>query len=45
MTFDDFKKLTRRRTTVADILAMPGSKNIELPIPPLRDLPRIADLA
>ena len=45
MTFDDYKKLTRRRTKIADLLAMPGVENSELHIPPVRDLPRAADLS
>jgi prevent-host-death family protein len=45
MTFDDYKKLTRRLTKIADLLAMPGIENSELHIPAVHDLPRAADLS
>ena len=45
LTFDEYKKLTCGRTKIADLLAMPGIEDIELEIPPLRDLPQAADLS
>ena len=45
LTFDDYKKITGGRTKIADLLAMPGIENIELDIPPLRDLAHPADLS
>ena len=45
LTFDEYKKITGRRTKIADLLAMPGIEDIELDIPPLRDLARPADLS
>lgn len=44
LTFDEYKKLTGGRSKIADLLAMPGSEEIELEIPPLRDLAQPADL-
>jgi hypothetical protein len=43
-TFDEYKKITGGRTKIADLLAMPGIEEIELDIPPLRDLAQAADL-
>ncbi len=45
LTFDEYKKITGGRTKIADLLAMPGIDDIELEIPPLRDLARPADLS
>jgi prevent-host-death family protein len=45
LTFDDYKKITGGRTKIADLLAMPGIEDIELDIPPLRDLAHPADLS
>jgi prevent-host-death family protein len=44
LTFDEYKKITGGRTRIADLLAMPGIEEIELDIPPLRDLAQAADL-
>lgn len=45
LTFDEYKKLTGNRTKIADLLAMPGIADIEMDIPPLRDLAQSADLS
>ena len=45
LTFDEYKKITGGRTKIADLLVMPGIDDIELEIPPLRDLARPADLS
>ncbi len=45
LTFDEYKKLTGGHTKIADLLAMPGSENIELEIPLLRDLAKPANLS
>lgn len=45
LTFDEYKKLTGGRTKIADLLAMPGIEDLELEIPPLRDLAQPADLS
>jgi prevent-host-death family protein len=45
LTFDEYKKITGGRTKIADLLAMPGIEDIELDIPPLRDLAHPADLS
>jgi hypothetical protein len=42
LTFEEYKKLTGGRTKIADLLAMPGIEDIELDIPPLRDLAQSA---
>ena len=44
LTFDEYKKITGGRTRIADLLAMPGIEEIELDIPPLRELAQAADL-
>ncbi len=45
LTFAQYKKLTGKRTKIADLLAMPGSKINEFEVPQLRDLAQSADLA
>jgi len=45
LTFSEYKKITGGRAKIADLLAMPGIKDIELDIPPLRDLAQPADLS
>lgn len=44
LTFDDYKQRTGRHAKIADLLSMPGIKNIELEIPHGRDLAQPADL-
>lgn len=45
LTFDEYKKITGRQTKIADLLAMPGIEDIELEIPPLRDLAQTTDFS
>lgn len=45
LTYAAYKKLTRKQALIADMLAMPGSEKIELPLPRSNDLARAADLA
>jgi len=45
LTFAEYKRITGGRTKIADLLAMPGSEDIELDIPQLRDLAQPADLS
>jgi len=45
LTFDEYKRITGGRTKIADLLAMPGIENLELEIPPSRDLAQPADLS
>ena len=45
LTFDEYKKITGGRPKIADLLAMPGIEDVELEIPPLRDLAHPADLS
>lgn len=45
LTFEEYKQITRGQTKIADLLAMPGAEDIELPNPEMRDLARPADLS
>ena len=45
LTFDAYKAMTGGHTKIADLLAMPGIEDLELEIPPLRDLAQPADLS
>jgi prevent-host-death family protein len=45
LTFEEYKKITGGHTKIADLLAMPGSTDIELEIPQSRDLAQPADLS
>ena len=44
LTFDAYKKIANTPTKIADLLAMPGAKQADFPIPQLRDLAQAADL-
>jgi prevent-host-death family protein len=44
LTFDEYKKLAGGQIKIADLLAMPGTENLELKIPRLHDRPRSANL-
>ncbi|MEN6585516.1 MAG: type II toxin-antitoxin system prevent-host-death family antitoxin [Sulfuricella sp.] len=45
LTFAEYKRITGGQTKIADLLAMPGIEDIELNIPPLRDLAQAADFS
>ena len=45
LTFDDYKKLTGQRTSIADLLAMPGAVDFELTIPSSKELAHPADFS
>jgi prevent-host-death family protein len=45
LTFAEFKKLTSQRVKIADLLAMPGVEDVELPIVRNKDLAQAADLS
>ena len=45
MTFDDYQKINKQPTKIADLLAMPGIENVEFDIPQWRELARPADFS
>ncbi|MDX1654106.1 MAG: type II toxin-antitoxin system Phd/YefM family antitoxin [Candidatus Competibacteraceae bacterium] len=45
LSIEDYRRLTGSGESIADLLAMPGGEDVELEIPPLRDLARPADLS
>jgi len=45
LTFDEYKRITGGRSKIADLLAMPGTEDLELDIPLSRDLARPGDLS
>jgi len=45
LNIEEYQRLTGSRQKIADLLAVPGIENIELEVPPLRDLARPADLS
>lgn len=45
LTIEEYRRLTGGRTRIADLLAMPGTAEIELEIPQAADLPRPAELS
>ena len=45
LSIEEYRKLTGGREKIADLLAMPGAEEIELDIPPLRDIGEPADLS
>lgn len=44
LTFAEYKRLSAQRTRIADLLAMPGAEDIDLPIVRIADPARAADL-
>lgn len=44
LTIDDYRRLTGGQQSIAQLLAAPGTEDIELPIGPARDPGRAADL-
>ena len=45
LTFEEYKRIIRAHTKIADLLAMPALEDADLEIPPLRDLARPADFS
>ena len=45
LNVEDYRRLAGDRRNIAELLALPGSENIELPIPDRREYPRKANLA
>ena len=45
LTFAEYKKLTSQHAKIADMLAMPGAEDVELPIVRNDDLAQAADLS
>lgn len=42
LSWEEYKKITGNNTRIADLLAMPGIDDIELEIPPMRELAQAA---
>ncbi len=45
LSIREYQRLTGSHQKIADLLAMPGIEDIDLEIPPLRDLAQPADLS
>lgn len=45
LTFDEYRKITGGQAKIADLLALPGSEDIELELTPPRDPARPADFS
>ena len=45
MSIELYQRLTGSSQKIADLLAMPGIEDVELKIPPMRDLARPADFS
>ena len=45
LSFEDYKRLTRGRTRIADLLSMTGVEDIEFDTPKAPDVAQAADLA
>ncbi len=45
LSMKDYQLLSGNGQKIADLLAMPGSEDLELEIPRMRDLPRPAELS
>ena len=45
MTFEDYQKINKQKTNIADLLAMPGIENIPFDAPKWTEIARPADLA
>ena len=44
LSFEEYKQITRQCSKIADLLAMPGTEEVELIIPPMQELARAAEL-
>jgi prevent-host-death family protein len=44
LSIEEYRRLTSGHPNIADLLAMPGSEEIEFEAPKLRDIGRAADL-
>ena len=45
LSIEDYQQITGSRQKIANLLAMPGIEDVELEVPPLRDLARPADFS
>lgn len=45
LTIEEYRRITGGQASIADLLAMPGIEDVELDIPPLRDLAQPADFS
>jgi prevent-host-death family protein len=45
LSIEEYRRIIGVRGNIADLLAMPGTEDIDLDIQPSRDLPRAADFA
>ena len=46
MSYDEYRRLTGKRTNIVDLLAMPGQEQVEFEPPPRqKDTPRDIDLS
>ena len=45
LSIEDYQQITGSRQKIADLLAMPGIEDVELEIPPLRELARPANFS
>jgi len=45
LSIKDYQQLSGTRQKIADLLALPGSEDLELEIPRMRDLPRPAEFS
>ena len=45
LTFDEYKKLTRKQSKIADLLAMPDMEHVDFDIPAMRDLAHSPNLS
>jgi prevent-host-death family protein len=45
LTIEDYRRITSAGQSIADLLAWPGTEDIEFEIPARNDLPRAADFS
>ena len=45
LSIEEYRRITGKRQNIADLLALPGSEDIELELPKRDELPRAADLS
>lgn len=45
LSIEEYQRITGGRQKIADLLAMPGIEDVELDIPPMRDLAKPADFS
>ena len=45
LSIEEYRRITGKKQNIADLLALPGSEDVELELPKRDEMPRAADLS